>query len=83
MGLSPGTEYHYRVRADNTAGSSAYSNVASDTTVDAISILSAVLYKVKGVHHVDLTWRISQWGQAQYDANMFAAKLIPSDLSIV
>ena len=56
MGLSPGTAYHYRVDAYNTAGSSAYSNVASDITDDAISILSVVLHKVKGVHHVDLTW---------------------------
>ena len=56
MGLSPGTVYHYRVDAYNTAGSSDYSNVASDITDDAISILSAVLHKVKGVHHVYLTW---------------------------
>ncbi len=30
--------------------------MASATTVDAISILSVVPYKVKGVQHVDLTW---------------------------
>ena len=30
--------------------------MASDITDDAISILSVVLHKVKGVHHVDLTW---------------------------
>jgi hypothetical protein len=56
MGLSPGTVYHYRVDAYNTVGPSAYSNVVSDITDDAISILSAVPYKVKGVHHVVLTW---------------------------
>ena len=32
-GLSPGTTYYYRVRATNSAGDSAYSNVANATTL--------------------------------------------------
>lgn len=36
-GLSPLTTYHYRVRAENAYGNSAYTNVASATTLDTSS----------------------------------------------
>lgn len=36
-GLNAGTAYSYRVRAYNTAGSSAYSNVATATTLDVVT----------------------------------------------
>src|SRR5207245_2144072 len=35
-GLSANTKYYYRVRASNTAGDSAYSNVMSATTKQAL-----------------------------------------------
>ncbi|NND45043.1 MAG: DNRLRE domain-containing protein [Xanthomonadales bacterium] len=56
-GLAGDTPYWYQVRAFNGAGNSAYSNVASATTeVGAAISLGLNGYKVKGVHHVDLSW---------------------------
>jgi hypothetical protein len=43
------------VRAFNGSGSSDYSDVASTTTPDGLS-LEANGYKIKGKHTVDLTW---------------------------
>ena len=58
-GLPELTTYHYRVRAMNSAGPSAWSTVASDTTsaapVDPI-LLGTAGYKRKGIQHVDVTW---------------------------
>jgi hypothetical protein len=51
----PNNPYFYRVRAYNGSGDSGYSNVASATTPDGLS-LTAIGYKVKGVHIVDLGW---------------------------
>lgn len=51
------TTYHYRVRANNGAGYSSYSNEVSVITLAATDIeLSATGYKVKGVRYVDLEW---------------------------
>jgi hypothetical protein len=56
-GLSPLTQYYYRIRARNSAGFSAWSNTVSATTSAAPAInLSANGYKVRGIHHVDLSW---------------------------
>lgn len=55
MNLSPNTTYYYQVRAYNSSGSSGYSNVASTTTPDGLS-LEANGYKIKGKHTVDLAW---------------------------
>ena len=46
---------YYQVRAYNGSGSSGYSNMASATTPDGLS-LTAIGYKVKGVQMADLTW---------------------------
>jgi PKD repeat protein len=53
--VSPNTTYYYRVRAYNGSGTSSYSNTASATTQDGLS-LTATGRKVKGVHVVDLEW---------------------------
>jgi titin len=53
--VSPNTIYQYRVRAYNGSGSSGYSNVASASTPDGLS-LAANGYKVKGKQVVDLAW---------------------------
>jgi hypothetical protein len=53
--VSPNTTYYYRVRAYNGSGSSGYTNVASATTPDGLS-LAANGYKVKGKQVVDLAW---------------------------
>lgn len=52
---SPLTGYRYRVRAYNASGASAFSNLASATTPDGIT-LTASGDKVKGVIHVTLEW---------------------------
>jgi hypothetical protein len=61
IGLQPGTLYHYRVRAFNSAGTSAYSASASAQTEEgqgaAVDIsLSVTSYKVKGSQVADLSW---------------------------
>jgi hypothetical protein len=57
--VSEQSTYYYRVRAMKGATPSGYSNTDFDTTpeapVGAIG-LTANGYKVKGKHHVDLTW---------------------------
>jgi PKD repeat protein len=53
--VSPNTTCFFRVRAFNGSGSSDYSDVASTTTPDGLS-LEANGYKIKGKHTVDLTW---------------------------
>ena len=57
--VAPNSGYDYRVRAVKGATPSAYSNVASATTppqpAGTIN-LSVNGYKVKGVHHADLSW---------------------------
>ena len=61
-GLVAGTTYAYRVRAFNSAGSSAYSNTASASTQASTSTssgftLSAATRKTKSARYVNLTWR--------------------------
>jgi hypothetical protein len=52
-GLTPSTRYYYRVRATNSAGDSAYSNVATATTHIAAPVVSVVNV---GSSQVDLAW---------------------------
>ncbi len=52
-GLTPSTRYSYRVRATNSAGDSAYSNVATATTHIAAPVVSVVNV---GSSQVDLAW---------------------------
>ena len=55
--VAASTTYDYRVMAYNGSGDSAWSNIASATTPAGNPItLTAVGYKVKGKHTVDLTW---------------------------
>ena len=53
--LSPGTQYRYRVKAFNSAGSSTASNTKTATTLDGIE-LRAFGYKKRGYHKVFLTF---------------------------
>ena len=55
ISAAPNTSYSYRVGAYNASGASDFSNIASATTPDGIS-LNASGYKVKGVIHADLSW---------------------------
>ena len=55
--LEPDTPYDYRIRAWNSAGASAWSNIASGATTPAPAMtLTATGYKVKGRQVVDLEW---------------------------
>jgi hypothetical protein len=59
-GLSASTTYHYRVRAYNATGDSAYSNTATATTPAASATLAApseLTLKVASSSRIDLTWR--------------------------
>lgn len=55
VSVFPNVTYFYRVRAYNGSGDSGYSNVASATTPDGLS-LTAVGNKFKGTQTVDLSW---------------------------
>ena len=55
-GLDAETSYYYRVRAFNANGFSAYTSGNATTQVAPPLGLSAEGYKVKGRHHVDLSW---------------------------
>ena len=67
-GLSAGVTYWYRVYAFNSSGNSADSNTDSATT-DAASAISLILngYKIKGKHHIDLSWS----GTTAVDVDIF------------
>ena len=54
-GVAPNTSYHFRTRAYNGSGSSAYSNTVQVITPDGLA-LAATGSKVKGVQQVDLEW---------------------------
>lgn len=55
--VASATTYDYRVRAYNAAGYSAYTESVAATSLESSAMeLSAIGYKVKGVHHADLNW---------------------------
>src|SRR6185503_8816158 len=55
-GLDAGTTYHYRVRAQNAAGPSAYSNSASATTVGPLIAPSGLNATPVSTSRINLTW---------------------------
>lgn len=59
-GLSSSTTYFYRIRARNSAGASAWSNIASGKTSSgpppASIFLTANGHKKRGYHIIDLSW---------------------------
>jgi hypothetical protein len=56
-GLAPATRYYYRVRATGTAGSSAYSNMTSATTLAAPPLApSGLTASVVSSTEIDLGW---------------------------
>jgi len=55
-GLAAETKYFYRVSAYNSNGVSAYATANATTDVAPAMSLSASGYKVKGKHHVSLSW---------------------------
>jgi hypothetical protein len=56
-GLTASSSYSYRLAAESAVGDSAYSNIASATTLASSTIsLSASGYKVQGKQRVDLSW---------------------------
>src|SRR5206468_1888034 len=59
-GLAAGTQYYYRVRANNAAGDSAYSNVANATTSTSTSTTPAAPSNLTGSaasgREIDLNW---------------------------
>src|SRR5437588_514548 len=64
-GLAASTTYYYRVRASNTVGNSAYSNVASDITSvpSAPALLTAPAVSTS---EIDLAWSESSTNVAQF-----------------
>ncbi len=58
-GLTPGTAYTYRIRAENSVGDAEWSNEASETTdavPDAVSDLTATKDGTNGAREIDLAW---------------------------
>lgn len=57
-GLTASTEYHYRVRAENSLGNSDYTNTINATTVAALPISAPtnLVATAVSVSKIDLTW---------------------------
>lgn len=72
-GLPANTTYDYQVAAFNASGES-YSAVDSGTTDSAPALsLSANGYKIKGKHHIDLTWSGSNNVDVYRNGNVIAS----------
>src|ERR1019366_8216610 len=54
--LNAGTRYYYRVRAQDSAGSSVYSNTATDTTFNLPAAPSSLTAAVISGSEIDLAW---------------------------
>ena len=84
-GLGPGTTYHYRVSAVNSAGTSSPSSPASATTdasvPDAPTDLTAT---ANGAHQIDLTWTAPEYdGGAEIMGYKIEAFSVGSQWSVV
>ncbi|MDA0813151.1 MAG: M12 family metallo-peptidase [Verrucomicrobia bacterium] len=78
--VTPGTAYGYRVSAFNGSGSSDFSNVATVTTPEGITLVSADGYKVQGRQRVDLAWTGSASGAVEiYRNNSLIATIENAD----
>lgn len=64
-GLSPGTTYFYRVRAENGAGASAWTNLASATTANAVDFIVTAQTAVRGTVTGAFTATQADDGQTQ------------------
>jgi fibronectin type 3 domain-containing protein len=67
-GLAAATTYYYRVRATNSAGNSAYSNIASATTGAAAppTAPSSLTLTVVSASQIDLHWNDNSLNETQF-----------------
>ncbi|HEY9490316.1 MAG TPA: fibronectin type III domain-containing protein [Chryseosolibacter sp.] len=62
VGLLPGTQYYYKVKTVNSNGSSAYSNIASATTIvdsEPPTVPEALVLISKTMTHIAFSWNAS------------------------
>jgi hypothetical protein len=55
-GLTPGTKYYYRVKAQGTSAQSAYSNTANATTPNPVAAPSGLTATPVSTSRIDLAW---------------------------
>ena len=66
-GLSSGVTYHYRVRAANAAGSSAYSNTATSTTQAPLGAPSNLTATATSDTKIRLNWQDNSSGETGFE----------------
>jgi len=72
-GLNPNMTYWYRVRASNDAGQSAYSNVASATTLLSISAPSNLSSSVGSSTQINVSWTDNSTNEAGFSIERAAS----------